>query len=113
VVGSAGEIPVGGRKLVTVGTASVGVLNVGGRLFAVRNSCPHRGAPICLGHTRGTMMVSAPQQYVYDETRPVLRCPWHGYEFALEDGTALYDPDDLRVLTYPVAIEGGDIVVYA
>ena len=102
----------GGRKLVTIGSASVGILNVGGRLFAVRNICPHRGAPVCLGDVRGTMVASAPQEYRYDETRPVLRCPWHGYEFDLDDGTALYDPEDLRIITYPVAAEDGEIVIY-
>ena len=64
------------------------------------------------GRIRGTVGASAPQEYVYDEQQLVLRCPWHGYEFSLRDGRAVYDPEDLRVTLFNVAIEDGQVVLY-
>jgi nitrite reductase (NADH) small subunit len=41
----------------------------------------------------------------------VIRCPWHKFEFDLETGRSLHDPDRMRVATYQVAIENGCIVL--
>ena len=41
-----------------------------------------------------------------------LRCPWHLWEFEIASGQCLVDPR-MRVRTYPVTIEQGQIVVYA
>ena len=40
------------------------------------------------------MLPSQPHVYTYsgDEDHRVLRCPWHGYEFRLSDGTSITDP---------------------
>ncbi|MFC7658695.1 Rieske (2Fe-2S) protein [Pseudonocardia benzenivorans] len=39
-------------------------------------------------------------------------CPWHGYEFTLATGRSIVEPEKLRVRTYEVAVEDGDVVVY-
>ena len=49
VVGTVDEIPPGGRKIVEVAGRSIGVFNVGGEFFALRNRCPHQGGPLCEG----------------------------------------------------------------
>ena len=41
----------------------------------------------------------------------IIRCPWHLWEFEIATGRCLVDPR--RVKTYPVAIEDGQVVVYA
>ena len=43
VVGKVAEIPEGGRKLVVPfrGRAGIGVFNVNGTFYALRNICPH------------------------------------------------------------------------
>ena len=43
---------------------------------------------------------------------PVLRCPWHGWEFDLETGACLDDPA-LRAAVYPVRVEGDRVLVRA
>src|SRR5687768_15644000 len=43
------ELPPGERKIVSANGRSIGVFNVGGRYYALRNLCPHRAAPLCLG----------------------------------------------------------------
>jgi 3-phenylpropionate/trans-cinnamate dioxygenase ferredoxin subunit len=107
----ASELPPGTRRLVTVGRRSVGVFNVGGRHYALRNVCPHMGGPLCLGTVGGAMLPSRPYEYVFAMEDRVLRCPWHGWAFDLETGRALFGIADARVRTYRVRVAGGDVEV--
>lgn len=86
-------------------------MNVDGRLFAFRNVCPHQGAPLSAGVVGGTMLPSAPHEYVYGMEGRILRCPWHKFEFDLETGCSLHDPQTMRVATYPITNEDGVVVV--
>ena len=47
VVGKSDEIPPGSRKIVRVAGRSIGVFNVGGEYFAIRNRCPQIGRASC------------------------------------------------------------------
>ena len=108
---SADELPPGSKRLVEIDGRKIGVLNVDGRLFAIRNVCPHQGAPLCEGVVGGTMLPSAPYEYVYGMEGRVIRCPWHKFEFDLETGRSLHDPERMRVKVYDVAVERGRVVV--
>jgi nitrite reductase (NADH) small subunit len=100
--------------IVEVAGRSIGVIRTtNGRVYALRNACPHHGAQLCAGEVTGTMLPSGPHEYRYDATETVIRCPWHGYPFRLEDGRCATRPDKLRVKTYAVEIEGDDVVLYA
>jgi 3-phenylpropionate/trans-cinnamate dioxygenase ferredoxin subunit len=108
------ELPPGQRRILRVDGREIGVLNVAGRFYAVRNRCPHQGAELCLGTVSGTMLPSDPGQYRWGLDDRVLRCPWHGWEFDLENGEKLFDPiGRVRVKTYPVTVENGEIVLDA
>lgn len=111
VVCALAELPPGSRRIVAFGGREIGLFNVGGRVYAVRNSCPHRAAPLCLGRLSGTTLPSAPYEYVYGRQGMVLRCPWHGWEFDLETGEPLVG-HGLRAQTYRVAIAGDWVVLY-
>jgi nitrite reductase/ring-hydroxylating ferredoxin subunit len=114
VVAKAEELPVGGRKIVRVGGREIGVFHTQAGLFALRNSCPHQAAPLCLGPVTGTTLPSMPGEYVWGKDGEVLRCPWHGWEFDMVTGVGLYDPyRHERVATYEVRVEDGDVVVFA
>ena len=104
------EIPVGERKLVTVKRHSVGVFNVGGEFVAVLNLCPHELAPVCRGPVGGTTLPSKPGAWKWGREGEILSCPWHGWEFDLLTGRSIADPR-IRVRTYPVEVEDGDIFV--
>jgi nitrite reductase/ring-hydroxylating ferredoxin subunit len=107
----ASEIAVGGRRIVTDGALSIGVFNVNGNFHAVRNVCPHYGAPLCQGSIHGTHRPSEVHEYDPALAGRILRCPWHGWEFDIVTGKATFD-DKTRVATYPVEIdENGDVVV--
>lgn len=105
IVARADEIPPGGRKIVEVAGRSVGVFNVGGEFLAIRNRCPHQGAPLCEGRLWGALTATAPGAYAYSRGGEILACLWHGWEFDLRTGQSLCDPQRLRVRRYPAAVE--------
>jgi len=105
VVGTVAEIPPGQRKIVEVDGISIGVFNVGGAFHALRNRCPHQGAPLCRGSVKGTALPSAPGEYVWARDGEILRCPWHGWEFDLLTGRSIFNPHRVRVKAYEVSVE--------
>ncbi len=115
VVGPAAEIGPGETRIVDIKGRSIGVINDNGTYFALRNVCPHHGAPLCAGRVQGFMRPSEPHVYDYsgdDGDDRVVLCPWHGYKFRLADGSSVTDPETSRVRTYEVVVEDGDVVVY-
>lgn len=108
VVCAIDELPPSHRKIVEIEGRSIGVFNVKGRLYALRNRCPHRGAPLCEGLLKG--LVIGPQPYCYEVTRgeEILRCPWHGWEFDITSGRSIFNPHRVRVKSYDVTVESAD-----
>jgi len=124
------ELPPGGRRIVEVGGRSIGVFNVGGKFYALRNVCPHQGAPLCQGSVQGTALESAPGEYIWGREGEILRCPWHGWEFDITTGRSVFNPHKTRVRsyevtvsnepaaevesvdTYPISVEDGVVLLY-
>ena len=113
VVCHADELPPGTRTVVRLGGRAIGVFNIDSRYYALRDVCPHQGASLCAGTVGGTMLPSRPHEYVWGLEGRIVRCPWHGLEFDLENGRSLSDPDRWRVHTYPASVENGNVVVDA
>jgi nitrite reductase (NADH) small subunit len=109
-VGSSKDIQPGERKLVQVANRSIGIFNVRGKFYALKNSCIHDQAPVCLGQIGATYLPSAPGEFIRGLEAQVLRCPWHGWEFDITTGHSLFDPET-KLATYPVTVEAGQIVV--
>ena len=105
VIGRASELEPGNRKIVTAEGRSIGVFNVHGSFFALRNSCPHQAAPLCLGSIKGMTMPSQPGEYIWARDGEILRCPWHGWEFDITTGRSIYNPHKMRVRSYDVTVE--------
>lgn len=105
VVATTDEIPPGSRKLIELAGRSIGVFNINGEFFALRNRCPHQGGPLCEGKLSGLMEAPRPGQYKYSRPNEILRCPWHGWEFDLRTGQSWFDPAKTRVRKYPVMVE--------
>lgn len=105
VVARASEIPPGERLIVDVDGRSIGVFNVHGRFYALRNVCPHQSAPLCRGAVKGMFMPSKPGEFRWDRDGEILRCPWHGWEFDILTGKSIFNPHRMRVRSYPVTVE--------
>jgi nitrite reductase (NADH) small subunit len=111
VICTADELPPGSRRIVTIDGRSIGVFNVEGELYAIRNSCPHRGAPLCEGTLGGTMLPSDPHTYVYGLENRLLRCPWHGWEIDIATGRPKWNNAPGRARTYRARVDQGRVVV--
>lgn len=111
-VGTAEELREEGCRVVSVQGRSIGILSVGDDFFAVRNKCPHRGAPLCEGTVAGTFLPSAPHDYVYGLEKRVIRCPWHGWEFDLTTGQSVFEPEQVRVKVYEVTVDDGIVTLH-
>jgi len=127
VVGTVAEIPPGQRKIVVLDGRSIGVFNVKGTFYALRNACPHQSGPLCLGKLIGLLRGSDPNHLELSREGEIIRCPWHGWEFDVTNGRSIFNPHRLRVRsyevtveldedpsieTYPVTVERGRVVVH-
>jgi 3-phenylpropionate/trans-cinnamate dioxygenase ferredoxin subunit len=110
IVATIEEIPPGGRKIVEVAGRSIGVFNLDGEYFALRNRCPHQGGELCLGPVSGFVTSSGPGDYRVERSGEFVRCPWHGWEFDIRTGQSWYDPQRMRVRRYDVFLSPGDEV---
>lgn len=109
VVAQVSEIPPGSRRIVyPTGGVGIGIFNVGGSFYALKNSCPHMGAPLCEGMLTGTTepQVDADGSLgaVWGRDGEIIGCPWHHWEFDITTGRTLF-PSRNRVASYPVTIE--------
>jgi 3-phenylpropionate/trans-cinnamate dioxygenase ferredoxin subunit len=105
VVGTTDEIPPGTRKLLEVGGREIGIFNIDGEFFAIRNRCPHQGASLCRGQLYGTLESAGPGDYTHGDSQLILRCPWHGWEFDVRSGRSWWDPDRTRVRRYEIHVD--------
>jgi nitrite reductase/ring-hydroxylating ferredoxin subunit len=111
-IGSVEELERDGRLVARIGGREVGAVldRASSQPVAIRNRCPHHGAPLCLGTVRARIGGS-PGRYELEAGR-VLRCPWHGWEFDVETGVCR-DDNTLRAAVYPVRVDGGRVLVQA
>jgi nitrite reductase/ring-hydroxylating ferredoxin subunit len=107
VVATTDEIPVGGRKLVTIRGREIGIFNHGGEYFAILNRCPHQGGELCKGTLIGLVTSTEAGRFDYSRPGEMLKCPWHGWEFDIRTGQSYCDPTKLKVRAYAVTVEEG------
>ena len=111
-IGKSEDFSVGEMKLVKVGAREVGVIRLhGGELRAVMNRCPHKGAPICQGIVGGVWDATGPGELTFDETRHVLVCPWHGFEFDLKTGREVCWKQATSLRLYPIEDSDGEVIL--
>lgn len=105
VVARLSDFPPGTRRIIEVEGTSVGVFNIKGEFYALRNRCPHHGAPLCLGKVTGTTLATRPYEMSYGREDEIIKCPWHGWEFDIQTGQSVFNPHKVRVPTYEVTVE--------
>ncbi len=93
-VAQVGEIAEGQGGSFVVEDRVIAVFLDEGTYYAIDDTCPHQGAPLCDG-------------IVCDKT---VTCTWHGWRFSLVDGRWIDNPR-IRVGTYPVRVVGDEIQV--
>src|SRR3989442_1210463 len=83
-----------GGKLVEVGGQKIAIFNVGGRYYAIENTCPHRGGPLAEGKIEGDEVI----------------CPWHGPRFNVTTGAVL-EPPGQGVRSFAVRVTGEEVEI--
>ena len=94
-VASVGEVPPGGMKAVDADGVQVVICNVDGELYAVHDECTHECYPLSEGSLKGHQ----------------LTCMLHGARFDVRTGEVTALPAYGSVKTYPIEIDGEDILV--
>ena len=106
------DIPDRGTLLVRIAGLELGLFRIGGTIKAWRNHCPHMAAPVCRGAVSGTMLASDVYEYSYGRDGEILQCPWHGWEFDLENGRHLAPGSSARLRGYPTEVIDGAVLVH-
>jgi 3-phenylpropionate/trans-cinnamate dioxygenase ferredoxin subunit len=94
-VGRVGEVPDGRPEVFDVDDRKIAVYRIGGAYYAIDDICTHDGGPLAEGDVEGDEVV----------------CPRHGARFSIKTGAALSFPAITPVDTYPVRVEGEDLLV--
>jgi nitrite reductase (NADH) small subunit len=85
------EIPQLGSRIVRTENTEIGIFRTeDDRVFALNNSCPHKGGPLSQGIVYGDKVA----------------CPLHSWKISLVDGKA-EEPDVGQTACYQVKIEDG------
>ena len=93
-VGSIEQVPPGKGASFTVGEKQIAVFNVGGAVYAMDDTCLHRGGSLGGGKLDGK----------------VVTCRAHGWRYDVTTGSTISSPG-YGVNSYPAKVVGGRIFV--
>lgn len=94
-VAKVGDVEPGNVKAVQVAGKALALYNLEGTYYATEEICTHAYASLAEG-------------FVFDDA---IECPLHGARFSIKTGAVLSDPATEPLVTYPVRVEGEDILV--
>jgi 3-phenylpropionate/trans-cinnamate dioxygenase ferredoxin subunit len=94
-IGKVDELRPGSMKRVDINGRRMLLANVNGRFCATDDTCTHEDASLSTGSLRGELV----------------KCPLHGSRFNVCTGEALEEPAEQNLKTYPVRVEGDNILV--
>jgi nitrite reductase/ring-hydroxylating ferredoxin subunit len=95
-IASTSDLPAGRAIMVEVSGRTIAVFNVNGALYALDNTCMHRGGPLGEGFV--------------DQNNLTVQCPWHGWVYSLASGASPMD-SMAKVETFDVRVEGEDVKI--
>ena len=94
-VAKTSEIIPGSIKGYVVGDKKIALSNVNGNFYAIENRCSHQGQPLSGGLLMGNEVM----------------CLFHGAQFDLATGKSMNATTKDPVKTFPVKVEGDEILV--
>jgi len=96
-IGNVKDVAAGQMRAFDVAGTKVAVANADGHLYALENTCTHRGCSLASGRLEGTTVT----------------CPCHGSQFDVTSGAVIRGPAPQPVRSRSVQIAGEDLVVEA
>lgn len=101
-VAQTSELPLGGKKKISLGNKEILLTNFEGSYYALDNRCPHMGGSLFDGKLEGNHLI----------------CPRHGSVFDVKTGRVIERGNILFIKVkvedlhqYPVKIEGMDLYI--
>jgi|SRR3989344_649326 len=94
-IGNKNEIENGSMKTFTVNGKQIAIANIDDQFFAIDDVCSHAECSLGEGFLDGNTVI----------------CPCHGSTFDVSNGKVLSLPATQNVGSYPVKVEGDDILV--
>jgi len=88
------ELPPGTVRELQIEGKAVALANVGGKFYAINNTCLHRGGPLGQGPLEGK----------------IVTCPWHGWQYDVTNVQVVQNPA-VGVDCYATEVRGQDIFV--
>ena len=88
------DVPTGSGVSLEAHGKAIALFNCEGTFYAIDDTCPHQGGPLGEGELAGT----------------VVTCPWHEWRFDARTGLNT-DDATCKVGSYPVKVEGDDVLV--
>jgi nitrite reductase (NADH) small subunit/3-phenylpropionate/trans-cinnamate dioxygenase ferredoxin subunit len=89
-----GEVPPGTVRELHVEGKAIALANVSGTIYAINNTCLHRGGPLGEGLLQGK----------------VVTCPWHGWQYDVTTGKTVQNPS-VGADCYRAEVRGEDVFV--
>jgi len=96
-IGNVKDVAAGQMRAFDVAGTKVDVANADGHLYALENTCTHRGCSLASGKLEGT----------------TITCPCHGSQFDVTSGAVLRGPAIQPVRSRSVQIAGEDLLIEA
>jgi 3-phenylpropionate/trans-cinnamate dioxygenase ferredoxin component len=90
-----GEVTPGKTKIIQAGKKELVLCNVEGAYYCIDNVCTHDEGPLGEGELMGD----------------IIECPRHGAQFNVKTGEVVAMPAVVPISTYPVKMEGDQIIV--
>ncbi len=94
-VAKVSEVPAGRVCYFKTGEQALALCNVDGTIYAIDDVCTHDGGSLDQGYLDGRQ----------------IECPRHGARFDVVSGRALTLPAVMPVRTFPVQVEGDEVLV--
>src|SRR5262245_53215098 len=89
------EVAPGRPTLVVVEGRRLVLARVGAEVYALDDTCSHRGGPLSEGKLAGSR----------------LACPWHGWMYDVRTGQCAFPPRGTAVGSYRVRVDGDEVWV--
>ena len=94
-VGSLNDFEAGSMRKIQLDGEDVLVANIAGRIYAIADTCTHRGCSLSEGTIEGTEVI----------------CPCHSAHFDLTTGKVTAPPAKKDVSSFVVQLQGSDVLV--
>jgi nitrite reductase (NADH) small subunit len=82
---------------------NIGGIIIKGKYFFIHDYCPHAGAPICKGKIENICVEKG--------ELIALRCPWHSWQFNIEDGKPIIGQIKQKLICFDYEIISNDIYI--